>query len=446
MRKVLLVSTYELGRQPFGLASPAAWLREAGVDVACVDVSRERLREEAVRGVDVVAFHVPMHTATRMALDVLPKVRAWNPRAHVCFYGLYAIPNEPHLRAQGVDTILGGEYEEALVRLAQGLGEGETSLSKARQKFRVPDRTGLPALSEYAGLQTADGVRTAAHTEASRGCKHLCRHCPIVPVYQGAFRLVQADVVLEDVRRQVAAGALHVTFGDPDFFNSVRHAMQIVRALHAELPHLTWDATIKVEHLLDHADLLPEMVRSGCAFVTSAVESVDDVVLEKLDKGHTRADFERVVGLCRGAGLGLTPTFVPFTPWTTPAGYVELLRALAALDLVDCVAPVQLAIRLLVPARSRLLELPEIADLVGDRFDPAALLYRWTHRDPRVDALCEEVQALVWKDAQEDAPRGDTFRSVWDLAHDVAGINDAPALPDRPSRSVIPYLDEPWYC
>ena len=30
---------------------------------------------------------------------------------------------------------------------------------------------------------------------------------------------------------------------------------------------------------------------TGCLFVISAVESADDAVLEKLDKGHTRADF-----------------------------------------------------------------------------------------------------------------------------------------------------------
>ena len=47
MLQVVLISTYELGRQPFGLASPAAWLRQAGARVTCLDLSVERLNEEA---------------------------------------------------------------------------------------------------------------------------------------------------------------------------------------------------------------------------------------------------------------------------------------------------------------------------------------------------------------------------------------------------------------
>ncbi len=145
-------------------------------------------------------------------------------------------------------------------------------------------------------------TKVVGYTEASRGCKHTCRHCPIVPVYDGRFRVVPIDIVLADVRAQVAAGARHVTFGDPDFFNGIRHAMAVVHAVHAEFPDLSYDVTIKIEHLLAHADRLPELTATGCAFVTSAVESVDDDILERLAKGHTLADFERAVALCRDAG------------------------------------------------------------------------------------------------------------------------------------------------
>ncbi len=78
--RVLLVSTYDLGRQPFGLASAAAALEAAGTSAATVDLSRDPLPEEAVRAADVVAFFLPMHTATRLALPVIDRVRALNPR------------------------------------------------------------------------------------------------------------------------------------------------------------------------------------------------------------------------------------------------------------------------------------------------------------------------------------------------------------------------------
>src|SRR5487761_317086 len=285
--KIALISTYELGRQPFGLASPAAWLRASGAEVVCVDLSREPLREEAIRDAALIAFYVPMHTATRLAAQLLDTIRATSPRAHICFYGLYAPVNEGWLRKLGAQTIAAGGAGDA---------QSEPVISLARQKFAVPDRAGLIALDQYARLALPSGEkRTVGYTEASRGCKHLCRHCPIVPVYKGAFRAVERGVVLADIRQQVAAGAQHITFGDPDFFNGVGHAMPLVESLHEEFPNVTYDATIKVEHLLKHSRYLPTLRDTGCLFVTSAVESVDDSVLEKLDKHHTRADFLRVV-------------------------------------------------------------------------------------------------------------------------------------------------------
>jgi hypothetical protein len=269
----------------------------------------------------------------------------------------------------------------------------------------------------------------------------------VVPVYQGQFRIVQQDVVLEDIRRQVAAGAEHITFGDPDFFNGIGHALALVRALRAEHPHLTYDVTIKIEHLLKHAKHLTTLKETGCLFVTSAVESIDDRVLERLNKGHTRDDFLRVVRLCREAGLTLHPTFVAFTPWISIEGYQELLSLLAELDLSDHVAPIQLAIRLLIPAGSKLLELPEVQEIVGP-FDETALIYPWRHSDPRVDRLQGDIQALVGAATGRGASRREIFAQVWLLAEQAPGGLGRP-LPlsvQTPARVTIPYLTEPWYC
>jgi radical SAM superfamily enzyme YgiQ (UPF0313 family) len=453
--KAVLVSTYELGRQPFGLASPAAWLRQAGAQVTCLDMSREAFQETPVRETDLVAFYVPMHTATRLAVELLPTVRQLNSRAHLCFYGLYAPVNEGYLRKLGVQTILGGEFEQGLSDLVARLGAGRGSeaqrepvISLARQKFLVPDRAGLPALSKYARLVMPGGEeRVAGYTEASRGCKHLCRHCPIVPVYNGAFRVVDRDVVLEDVRGQIAMGARHITFGDPDFFNGVGHAMPLVEAMHREFPELTYDVTIKVEHLLAHARHLPVLRDTGCLFVTSAVESLDDAVLARLDKHHTRADFLRVAAFFREVGLALQPTFVPFTPWTTLESYVDLLGVLDGEGLVESVAPIQLAIRLLIPAGSRLLELDEVRGLVGP-FDEAAMVYPWRHPDPRVDSLCEELQGIVHAGEKIKRTRSRIFAGIREAARAAAGLASVAekAQPVLSARAAVPYLNEPWYC
>jgi hypothetical protein len=261
----------------------------------------------------------------------------------------------------------------------------------------------------------------------------------VVPVYRGVFRIVQRDVVLEDIRRQVAAGAEHITFGDPDFFNGPGHAVPIVEALHREWPALTYDVTVKIEHLLQHRDLLPVLKATGCAFVTSAVESLDDVVLERLAKGHTRADFEEALQLMRAAGLALSPTFIPFTPWTSRQSYRDFLRTLLDLELADQVAPIQLAIRLLITQGSLLLELPEVRAAVGP-FDPSALTYPWRNPDAALDALAAAAQRTVAREERRADPRIEIFRKIWDLAE--AGPRPAP----RPDRATIPYLTEPWYC
>ncbi len=453
--KVVLLSTYEMGRQPFGLASPAAWLREAGAAVECFDLSRQKLDDAAVRAADLVAFYLPMHTATRLTARAIPKVKALNTRAHLCGYGLYAPMNAGYLRGLGVQTILGGEFEEGLLHLVErlrnggnGFGQPEPEVSLARLAFRIPDRSGLPPLESYARLQISNGrSRTVGYTEASRGCKHLCRHCPVVPVYNGAFRIVPREVVLEDIGRQVEAGAEHITFGDPDFFNGIGHALPLVEALHRRFPGLTYDVTIKVEHLLKHAGSLRILRDTLCLFVTSAAEAVDDGILARLDKGHTRQDFITVVEHCREIGLGLSPTFVPFTPWTTLAGYRDLLALLAELDLSEAVAPIQLAIRLLVPAGSKLLELPREELPLGD-FDPELLTYRWQHADARVDQLQREVQRAVALGERTGRSRRQIFADVWRLAHAAAGHTPAP-LPEADGmlpRAAIPFLNEPWYC
>jgi radical SAM superfamily enzyme YgiQ (UPF0313 family) len=454
--KVVLISTYELGRQPFGLASPAAWLRKRGHQVTCLDLSREGLNEASIRDAGLIAFYVPMHTAARLTVEFLEPIRRINPRAHRCAYGLYASLSAEILRAQGVESLLGGEFEQGLVDLAEHLSglsalpqihPLDSNVSLSRLRFQVPDRSGLPPLRSYAHLVLPTGEhRVVGYTEASRGCKHLCRHCPVVPVYEGVFRIVDREVVLADIRQQVTAGARHITFGDPDFFNGVGHAIPLVEALHREFPELTYDATIKVEHLLKHAEMLPTLRATGCLFLISAVESLDDAVLRKLEKSHSRAEFFQAVELCRRAGIALLPTFLPFTPWTTAEQLLDLFENLHQLDLVESVAPIQLAIRLLIPAESRLLELEEVRAMLGP-FDARALVYPWKNPNPAIDNLCEELQDIVTASEKLKRGRSATFEKMWQAVSRAANQDlKRCSEPVLASRTTVPYLDEPWYC
>ena len=458
--RVLLVSCYELGHAPLGIAWPLAFLRRAGFsDVRTLDLAVEPFDPARAAGVDVAIVSVPMHTALRIGVEAARRIREISPRAHVAFHGLYAWLNADELLRGDADSIVAGEAEGALVDLVAALAAGRGAAGvpgvttrtsraepvRARLDFPVPERATLPPPSAYAGYKEDGRTVRAAYVEASRGCKHLCRHCPVVPIYGGRFFVVPADVVLADIRAQVEAGARHVTFGDPDFLNGPGHALDVARRLHAEWPSVTFDFTAKVEHLLKHRGLLPELRALGCTFVVSAVESLSDDVLQRLDKGHTAADVASLMDAMEAAGIVLHPTLVAFTPWTTLDDYIATVEFFRARGLVAHVPPIQLAIRLLVPPHSALLAQPDAAAWVGP-LDPETFSHRWRHPDPRMDALFEAVAARVEEaeDSREDAPA--TWDAVRALAYGVAGR----PLPDEPMPPVFrpdpPRLTEHWFC
>jgi hypothetical protein len=208
--------------------------------------------------------------------------------------------------------------------------------------------------------------------------------------------------------------------------------------VHHAHPEITFDATVKVEHVLRHRDLWPELATSGCLFVVSAFESVDDATLERLDKGHTTADASEAVGVLGRHGIDVRPSFLPFTPWTTRDQLVTLLDFVVEHDLVDSVDPVQYTIRLLLPPGSLLLDHPDLATHLG-AYDPVALTYRWANPDPGVDEAQRALAALVEIDAGRDAPVPETYARVREM------VGAPPVDLDRVTTA-RPRLSESWFC
>src|SRR5438105_3880723 len=285
------------------------------------------------------------------------------------------------------------------------------------------------------------GVAVAERVRAVNPGAHLC--------FVGLYATLNADYLLAHGADSVIGGeaeATHVTFGDPDFLNGPGHALAVAQALHAEFPRLSFDLTAKIEHLLRHRRLLPELAALGCAFIVSAVESLSDAVLAHLDKGHTRADVSEAVGLVRAVGVALRPTWVPFTPWSTLDDYREMLDFVADEGLVDHVDPVQYSVRLLVPPGSLLLASSALRPFLGPLVE-RDFYYRWTHPDPRMDGLQGAVQAAVARAAESAEDPVVTFDRVRALAQWTAGEPPRPAVAARldPGRRRPPRPIEPWF-
>jgi len=445
--RILLISCYELGHQPLNVAVPAALMRARGHDVRCRDLSIEEWDPDDIAWADRIAFSVPMHTATQIARQVITRVRMQRPELLVAAYGLYA-----EMLLDLADCVLTGETDSALLDWVESLdgvgrGDGDSPGGKILHLGReaaspgaaLPARDLLPTLDRYAHLVVAGTERIVGYVEASHGCAHRCRHCPVPVVYDGRIRIVEHDAVLADIAQQVNAGAQHITFGDPDFLNGVHHSLRIVRAMHERFPEVTFDCTVKVEHVLLHRDIWAEFAESGCLFVVSAFESVDDVTLTHLDKGHTVAEMADSVRILREQGIAVRPAWMPFTPWTTLAHIQGVLNFVAENELVGNVDPVHYTIRLLLQRGSLLLEHPDLAASL-DAYDEARGSYQWIASDPAMDELQARLAALVEKRLAADDP----ISVVYDAVREACGLA---ALGLDPTLSdAIPRLTESWFC
>ncbi len=459
----LLLSCYELGHQPVSLGWPLAALSAAGLAATAVDLSVDDFPTGAASAARLVAIAAPMHTALRLGVEAARRVRALNPAAHITFFGLYAWLNGDYLlhsngEAALADSVIAGEYEGPLIALARALSDGRAAVdvvgvstpgrsaqpNLARLSFPVPERASLPSLEKYARYVADGESHLAGYVEASRGCLHTCRHCPVVPVYNGRFFIVPVETVLADIRQQVAAGARHITFGDPDFLNGPGHALKVAQALHREFPRVTFDFTTKVEHILQQRALLGQLRGAGATFVVSAFESTSERVLARLHKGHSVAQMEEALNVLAGAGLTVQPTWLPFTPWTTLDDYLDMLTWIRGQGLIPTTSAVQMSIRLLVPPGSALLDHPDVDSWRG-KLDAANFSWRWDHPDPHMDALQRQI-AFIAEDADPANDPWILFEAVEYAAYAAAG-KTAPSHP-RPTffPPAPPRLTENWFC
>ncbi|HUZ82767.1 MAG TPA: radical SAM protein [Gaiellaceae bacterium] len=460
MSRVLVLSLYELGQQPLGCAIPTALLRAEGHHVRQHDLSVEDWSEDDFDWAEAVVCSVPMHTALRLGLETFDRARATRPELPFAFHGLYA----PVAAQTGVlgehDLAAAGDVEGRLIEWVaaheRGEGSGGVHVELSRRPHAVvtqvvlPQRADLPGLDRYARLLRGGEELLVGGVESTQGCNHRCRHCPVPTVYNGRSRVIEAERVLADIDQLVESGARHIHFADPDFLNRPRHALALARLLKERHPGASFDATIKVSHILRYEDLFEELADCGLCFVVSAFESTSDTVLAALDKGHVAADEARAVQILRKVGIEVRPSLLPFTPWTTRNDLVELLDFVARHDLIWNVDPVQYGIRLLLPPGSLLLGLedPVLHEaIVG--YDKAELGYDWQASDATLDELARELALLTESLSSGDVDPDESYRQVRATVFSRLGLFDhgAPVAEQRGIAGPLrPRLSEAWFC
>jgi radical SAM superfamily enzyme YgiQ (UPF0313 family) len=442
---ILAVSTYELGHQPHHLALATAALTARGHTVQPIDLAVDQWRTTLLVDVDAIVVAVPMHTAMRLALDVVGSIRRERPQIPVAMFGLYAIED---MAPDGVARFA-GEFLEPLTEWADAIARDThpvdlaAAVRTASPRTLIPLRDTLPGLDNYARLSHEGDERTAGYVEASTGCRHRCRHCPVPVIYDGRVSIADPDTVLADITQQVEAGAAHITFGDPDFLNAPVHSRRVVAAMHDRHPDVTFDATVKVEHILDRPQIWAEFAAANCLFVVSAFEILNDDILARLDKGHSAADIARAVDLLRDHGIEIRPSWLPFTPWTSIVDIVDVFRFIASNDLIPNTDPVQLAIRLLIPKGSLLAGSDDASDWLGD-FDADRLSYTWVSSDAAVDDLQRRLHVLAESHNHDDPVA--TFQRMWNEVAARADIDPESITIPAGAALARPRLMENWFC
>ncbi|MDA8278363.1 MAG: radical SAM protein [Actinomycetota bacterium] len=456
MTNALLISLYDLGHQPYEILQLDAALVQAGIPSSIVDLS---ITEEAeLHSYDLqetyVVISVPMHTAARLALSVLDGLSGWQNNPKIILMGHYAealatlpIPVPIAMLASGesVDSIVDfiSIGNDASLPIESNSAIIKVNSTKASSRIKLINsplhRDKLPSLSRYTSYIDGEKMELAGYVEASRGCLHLCTHCPVAATYGGRIRINSVGSVIREIENLYESGARHITFGDPDFFNAPIHSIKTLEQSNTIFPDLTFDATIKVSHILKYRDLIPKLSENNVTFIVSAFEHTSLEVLDALEKGHNTEDMVEALRIVRENGFEIRPSLLPFTPWTTLDSMVELLDFVVDQDLIDAIDPVMYSIRLLVPSTS--LTYKRFPYLFKDGRD-GGLNLEWSSAITELDNLQLEISNIA--ENAGDANNLEIFSKIYAAVAATAGKESRDGFFSL-NRNV-PRLTESWYC
>ena len=427
--KILLLSFYDLGKQPKIISELYKKLDNGSNQIDVVDYSIEE-KNLTLDNYDVLGIYASMHTASVLAEQYLRDRKLPNK---LFVFGLYAnVFSEMFSNFQSIHSFDSDELESLL----------EVQLNPNYSfKHSVPDRTILPSITDYSHIVDGSNNLIAGSVETTYGCKHECTHCPVPIEFKGMFKTFGTEKIITDVTNQVEEGAKHISFNDPDFFNGPKHALKILQLLNEKHPSITYDSTIKVEHILKYPDYFQELKNLNMLFVISAFETTNDHVLNILQKNHSSNDLNKAVELSLENNIDIRPTWMPFSPWTEQNDLISIIKLIENYKLRETVDPIQLTIKLLVPKNSLILKRPEMKEYLLD-YDPASFSYAWKYKFPNIDNIQNELFTYVLQHESENEYA--QYLGLVDILE--SHTNETLLNSEKYSQRIVPKLSETWFC
>jgi len=397
------------------------------IDIVDYSIEEKNLTLE---NYDVLGIYASMHTASVLAEQYLRDRKLPNK---LFVFGLYAnVFSEMFSNFQSIHSFDSDELESLL----------EVQLNPNYSfKHSVPDRTILPSITDYSHIVDGSNNLIAGSVETTYGCKHECTHCPVPIEFKGMFKTFGTEKIITDVTNQVEEGAKHISFNDPDFFNGPKHALKILQLLNEKHPSITYDSTIKVEHILKYPDYFQELKNLNMLFVISAFETTNDHVLNILQKNHSFNDLNKAVELSLENNIDIRPTWMPFSPWTEQNDLISIIKLIENYKLRETVDPIQLTIKLLVPKNSLILKRPEMKEYLLD-YDPASFSYAWQYKFPNIDNIQNEIFNYVLQHESENEYT--QYLGLVDILE--SHTNETLLNSEKYSQRIVPKLSETWFC
>ncbi|MFO0960471.1 MAG: 30S ribosomal protein S12 methylthiotransferase RimO [Isosphaeraceae bacterium] len=225
-----------------------------------------------------------------------------------------------------VDQIVGVFGREEITDVADRLMSG---LQEQRSLFRP---AAVRAQDDRARLRVTP--RHLAYLKVSEGCDRLCTFCAI-PYMRGKHVTKPIEAVVEEANELAADGVreLNLVAQDMTYYGIDLYGRPRLADLIRELDGVEGIDWIRVlynypQHVND--DLLEALAGSKkvIPYLDMPLQHIDDGMLKRMNRRHTRAETEAILARLRGAipGLVMRTTFIVGFPGETEAEFEALLH------------------------------------------------------------------------------------------------------------------------